>query len=453
MSEQDSSQLSSPQQPATNDPTLWKAYWEKLDQPWRTEPEIDKNRQEELAKRLDSIDPDILRGIYPFKNIEPKLNRADLEWLLVTHENGRGPVDWGDESQRGRKGLDLRGADLCHLDLRNLPLARMCGGLLWEEWLSANEEPSDMAAVSLEEADLSNADLQGAILTGACLKGVVLKEAHLEEADLREANLREAILSRAHLEKADLEDAHLEGAYLFRAYLAEADLSGTHLMEARLDRANLCSEKHIGPWLADIYWNNVNLAVVDWSQVKVLADEHEAEQKKSDDDNMKDRSTRFNEYMIAARANRQLAIALQSQGLNEDAAPFAFGAEKLQRKVFWFQMIGQHVKIKQRIQSLGKWLFSWFLNLFTGYGFKPGRWLIVYLGTITVFAVLHYFVVKPHPTVFNAIVMSVLNLHGRPFLNSPSGLEGGINIVEAFFGLVVEAVLIAIITERIFLRK
>ena len=41
-----------------------------------------------------------------------KLNRADVEWLLATHENGRGPVIWSDETQRERIGLDLRGADL-----------------------------------------------------------------------------------------------------------------------------------------------------------------------------------------------------------------------------------------------------------------------------------------------------------------------------------------------------
>src|SRR5258708_29345548 len=40
-----------------------------------------------------------------------KLSRADVEWLLATHENGRGPVDWSDGSQRGREELDVHGAD------------------------------------------------------------------------------------------------------------------------------------------------------------------------------------------------------------------------------------------------------------------------------------------------------------------------------------------------------
>ena len=63
-------------------------------------------------------------GIYPFRDI--KLSRVDIEWLLETHENGRGPVDWSDEHQREREGLDLRGADL-----GDLPLAGICGGLTW----------------------------------------------------------------------------------------------------------------------------------------------------------------------------------------------------------------------------------------------------------------------------------------------------------------------------------
>lgn len=97
-----------PVQPAPNDHEGWKAYWAECQQPWRREPEIDAQRQEELATHR-AIVPDIERGIYPFSGM--KLARADIEWLLATHENGRGPVDWSDESQHWRNGLDLRGAD------------------------------------------------------------------------------------------------------------------------------------------------------------------------------------------------------------------------------------------------------------------------------------------------------------------------------------------------------
>ncbi len=81
--------------------------------------EVDAKRQQEL-RRCRAVIPDIEQGIYPFKGV--KLSRADVEWLLATHENGRGPVDWSDERQRKREGLDLGGANLCHTDLSHVPL-------------------------------------------------------------------------------------------------------------------------------------------------------------------------------------------------------------------------------------------------------------------------------------------------------------------------------------------
>src|SRR5213595_427775 len=105
MSEQDDKQVATLQRPATDDTKAWKGYWQKRGQLWRTEPEIDVERQKYLAERR-SITPDIEQGTYSFKGI--KLTRADIEWLLATHENGRGSVDWSDESQRGRQGVDLR---------------------------------------------------------------------------------------------------------------------------------------------------------------------------------------------------------------------------------------------------------------------------------------------------------------------------------------------------------
>src|SRR5690242_16210568 len=124
MSEQDDGQATTLQRPSINNQEEWKAYWKQREQCWRTEPEIDAERQKYLAERR-SILPDIKQGIYPFKGV--RLSRADVEWLLATHESGSmlGPVDWCDESQRGREGLDLRGADLHEVDLRKLPLARL----------------------------------------------------------------------------------------------------------------------------------------------------------------------------------------------------------------------------------------------------------------------------------------------------------------------------------------
>jgi hypothetical protein len=64
----------------------------------------------------------------------------------------------------------------------------------------------------------------------------------------------------------------------------------------------------------------------------ILGDELVAEQKNKPDGTMKDHQARLNEYRAAVRANRQLAVALQA--LNEEAARFAYRAQRLQRIVY-----------------------------------------------------------------------------------------------------------------------
>lgn len=45
MSEQANQLPVGPQSPTVNDRNAWHAYWQERCQPWRTEPEIDGNRQ------------------------------------------------------------------------------------------------------------------------------------------------------------------------------------------------------------------------------------------------------------------------------------------------------------------------------------------------------------------------------------------------------------------------
>jgi uncharacterized protein YjbI with pentapeptide repeats len=241
---------------------------------WHTEPAIAAERQQVLRERL-TIQPDFKQGIYPFKGM--KLTRADIEWLLITHEEEHGTLDWCDEEQQGRQGLDLRGADLRHVNLNGLPLACMEGGLKRDEWRSATLEQRDMAGVHLEGADLSETHLEGAILRGAHLDGATLRGTLLQKAVLYRAHLKSTYLREAHLEGANLYGAHLEGAYLRNAYLMGADLrfaffdSVTHLESVEL------GEKEAGlVWLADVQWGGVNLSVVDWTRVKMLCDEYMA---------------------------------------------------------------------------------------------------------------------------------------------------------------------------------
>jgi len=521
-----------PQHPSTHEHEAWHAYWKAQGEPWRTEPEINLQRQAELAQKRDIV-PDIEQGVYPFGGV--KLSRADVEWLLATHENGLGPVDWSDEGQRTRKGIDLRGADLSFVNLRNLPLAQIRGGLTLEERVKTTLDQHTMAAIFLKQADLQQAHLEGSSLGKAHLEKALLREANLESADLIEAYLTDADLLgaylgqanffHAHLERANLmatqgaqmkvnlltevfesvdfrsawlENAnlsgaqlssaqfentflggahllltHLEGAHLSEANLEYADLSGAFLQKAclqgtHLENANLSgayledvdiegvtlnNEIHVGPRLVDIRWWNTNLSVVKWSQVKMLGDEYQARQKR-DNGNTKDKETRLREYETAVRANRQLAVALQTQGLNEQGTRFAYRAQILQRHAFWFEMAQQRVKLRQRVQILGAWLFSWFLFLLAGYGYKPGRSLLAYLLVIAGFTAL-YLGLDSHLAWYEAVVVSMTAFHGRgfsPSTFSPSDPLSIASAFEAFVGLIIEVTFIATLTQRFFNR-
>lgn len=512
-------------------PTPNKATAHAQQPPWRTEPEIEIARQEQLTRCLATI-PDITQGIYPFKGM--KLSRADIEWLLATHENGWDPSTSGDKQQK-RWRLDLRGADLRYADLHALPLAHLRGSLTRKEWDEATEEQRATAALQLTGADLSEAHLEEAELIGAHLEKVSLHEAHLEKADLSEAHLgraflarahmKEADLSEAHLEKADLSEvqlqgatlrwthleqaylngarlekadlsgarlekvylseshleqgilseahleegylsgaflqgadlsgAHLEGAYLneahlertflYKAHLEGARLSRTHVEEARLKKALESGEQHIGPSISDTQWGDVNLAVVQWSQVDMLGDEYEARQTIRSG-KRKNSATRLGEYEVAVRANRQLAVALRAQGLDEEAARFAYRAHLLQRIVL------------RRQGKFGSYLFSLLLDVLAGYGYKPGRSLSAYLVVIFAFMGLYLLIAHAaaaHLSWDEALVLSVSSFHGRGFFLQNVALGdpfARLAATEAVLGLLIEISFIATFTQRFFGR-
>ncbi|HEU5378017.1 MAG TPA: pentapeptide repeat-containing protein [Ktedonobacteraceae bacterium] len=583
--------------PAVDDRKGWRAHWAARGQLWRTEPEIEQKRQAELAQ-CRSLAPDTEKKSYPFKGM--KLKRADVEWLLATHENDRGPVDWNNESQRRRQGLDLRGADLRHVDLRSLPLAGLCGGLTVPERVRGTEEHCQAAAILLEGANLSEAHLenaylykaqlgganfQGASLTSANLSGAQLtgthwREAHLEGADLSEAQLNgldlsgaylpgmmlngmhlegvtfkgahlegallhgtylngvqlqgafltRANLSEAHLDFADLSEAHLENAFLqkaslekanlnqanlARANLTEAHLAGASLVKAHLEesvfagthckdaifteaflqRADLTHTKfasaHLGnahlegaylsetqfdgaylrgvffdretqliniafgdervgvASLSDVRWGDTSLAVVDWPSIRKLGDEIRANGYKNKRD-----PEYLRHYRRAVRANRQLAVALQAQGLNEDAMLFAYRAQVLQKRVWLSRMAQQNIRLRQRAPLFGAWLFSWFLFLIAGYGYKVWRSFFAYLLVIGTFVAI-YLRLDPHLAWYEALVVSMTAFHGRGF--SPSTFSPGDPLsiaaaIEAFVGLIIEVTFIATLTQRFFNR-
>lgn len=440
MSQQDGTQEQALLAPSTDNREAWQAYWQKLGQAWRTEPEIDEERQHYLAERLASP-VDEYQGIYPFKHIE--LKRADVEWLLATHENGRGPVDYYDETQQDRVGIDLRGADLRHANLQNLPLARLVGDVTWRQWFDLSAEQHLMAAVHLESADLKGAHLEEANLEYAYLQGADLRRAHLEKANLGTAQMQGAYLEEAHLERADLWLARLDEAFIWGTNLAEVNFRETHLHGVHLnDQVILVNQQGVGPRLLDAYLDGTNLAVLRWSQVHMLGEEYAARQHERDDQNL---TSRLRLYEEAVRANRQLALALQSQGLNEDAARFSYRAQVLQRKVLWLN----------GPTKFGAYLFSLILALLTGYGYRMWRIVLAYALVNSVFATLYFLLgltTPPHLTWIDALLVSVTAFHGRVF--SAGFLIGSaqatVSAIEAITGLLFEAIFVAMLTQRFF---
>jgi uncharacterized protein YjbI with pentapeptide repeats len=528
--------------PTTDERGAWRAWWRTQGQNWRLEPEISPVRQALLAERRTTV-PEVRTSTYPFAGMS--LTRADVEWLLATHENGRGPVMWDDPTQRERIGLDLRGADLQGANLRGLPLARLLGGLA-----GATGEQIAAAAVCLERSDLREAQLQGADLRGARLNGARAEGAHLELAqcvraqmkqiDLRHAHLQGASLREAFMEKANLYEAHLEGATLSGTRLQAASLSGAHLegaslggarleqaflrhthlegarlYGARLDRASLIGARlegammrrvhlegaslanaslggkrmasedlrRIRVWapdfpeaprpadlqrtffdtasvldnvslgdkqygyaeLADARWGEANLAVVRWTDGRAaitLGDEREALQRSTPDGKVKTRAERLADLERAVRANRQLAVALQAQGLNEDAGRFAYRAQVLQARVL------------RRQYRIGQYLFSRFLDLLAGYGYRPWRSLVAYLLVIAGFAVTFFVqgaMSGPHLAWNEALIISLTAFHGRGFFPEqfrPGDPQSAIAAIEAVIGLLIEICFIATFTQR-----
>ncbi len=196
----------------------------------------------------------------------------------------------------------------------------------------------------------------------------------------------------------------------------------------------------------------INLTGVDWASVHILFDEQRARNRRTDKGKEKDRQRRIIEHQEAVRAYRQLATVLQAQGLNEEASRFAYRAQVLQRWSLWIQIFQSRIKLHLRLRLVGAWLFSWFLFLLAGYGYKPGRSFLAYLLVIGSFMAL-YLRLDPHLAWYEALVVSMTAFHGRGF--SPSTFSPGdplsiASAVEAFVGLIIEVTFIATLTRRFF---
>ncbi|KAL0860947.1 hypothetical protein ABMA27_009479 [Loxostege sticticalis] len=202
--------------------------------------------EEAIFYGIDSMIPYLNQLIWEAKSSSGNnqaLTRMDVvRSIIMTHIN----------SELRFQGVNLAGADLNRLDLRNINFKYAC--------LSrCNLSGANLSHCCLERADLSHANLEGAQLLGvkalcanmeganlrgsnmedpagsrAVMEGVNLKGANLEGSNMAGVNLRVATLKNANLQNCDLRTAVLAGADL-----ECCDLSGSDLHEANLRGANL----------------------------------------------------------------------------------------------------------------------------------------------------------------------------------------------------------------------
>jgi uncharacterized protein YjbI with pentapeptide repeats len=376
-----------------------------------------------------------------------------------------------------------------------------------------------LAGTSLEGADLTKAHLEGSTLLEAHLERALLQGAYLEGANLLEAHLEGTRLVGAHLEGTRLLGTHFEGKALggdelkrlrawmphFPEILPAADLRGVFLnTHTHLDGLHAGNDQYGYVALADVHWGDVNLTTIDWTELKRLGDEtvagllpleeEEGEQQGerglpahveravdmllraqevSDvvvdyvmrsptlTNRLRERLVREERarpetqqqldrerFRAAVRANRQLAVVLRAQGLSEAADRFAYRAQVLQRRVLR----------RSGARAYGSYLFSGFLDVLAGYGYKPGRTLIAYLSTILSFAIIYYVLGhfvgnQPLMSPLYALIISIISFHGRGFF--PAGFLPTLPMAacaacEAIIGLTIEISFIATFTQRYF---
>src|SRR5260370_33795419 len=109
----------------------------------------------------------------------------------------------------------------------------------------------------------------------------------------------------------------------------------------------------------------------------------------------KDKAKQNKDIHDAVRAYRQLTAVLQLQGLNEEAARFAYRGQQVQRGLL------------RREKHIPAWLFSYALDLFAGYGYRP----------------LRFFLAARYPGGFFGLFYYPLFLWKGPRMSFPAGLR------------------------------
>jgi hypothetical protein len=141
-----------------------------------------------------------------------------------------------------------------------------------------------------------------------------------------------------------------------------------------------------------------------------------------------------------------LAVALQAQGLSEDAARFAYRAQLLQRRVYRLQ------------RKPGAYLFSLLLAVLAGYGYRLWRILAAYILALVLFASAYFsagtWLGGNHLEWYEALLVSLTAIHGRVFITSfgLDSVQSWVAAIESVVGIVIEGTFVAMLIQRFFGR-
>lgn len=440
----------------------------------------------------------------PFDQVRIK-SLGEALWILGA-QNGELATRYGvrqyppDLSGADLSGLNLSDADMYQAKLANANLANanLSGTNLTDAQLErANLRRANCSGARLIGAHLTGATLQGAILTDARLNGADLTESTIEDAQFAGANLQGSTLnrldfSRAFIEKTVFDEAELRGAnlswldlsetsfrraILLNATLTDAKLHGVNLDGAQLNgadlsRADLSKAVLVGAHQSDAnplanltgaVLRETDLSGVDLTGVAISSVEAlkhsilDKDTKLSDvswggtslgkPQQLADRDKRAGAYRRAAQTYHEISEMYRHAGLASESSQYRLKELQMRRRLL------------RNNRNYGAWFTSALLNLSSGYGERLGRTLLTYLVMIFGFAAI-YFVSSNflglgdgHLSIHDAIIESFVSFHGRGFvvttLRSGDPMAG-VTVVEAIFGLFVEAILIATFSRRFF---
>lgn len=393
---------------------------------------------------------DLRESILDFEDLEGiQLPTADLEGAFVQFANLRGAF-LGD--------VRLIHADLEETNLENADLYRAVldgsffgrASLRRASLLDAQGVNVLMAGVDLREAMVIQAELVNVVMRKAHLSGAKFDGSNLDGGDFQEADFKHASLRRAQLHDANCTKADFSGADL-----SFADLAGSNLENAIFDvHTNFSKTNLQDTRLRGVQWGDADLSFVEWSAIRELRDETEA--KKAPINNRPQR------YREASEAYVKLSAALRNSGLTATSVDYHYRAALMTQRALQFEFIsrllflapsadartetapdsrggcGIFCRLGRFVTSpvyLIRWLLWAVFGFSVGYGDKPFRAILVYVGTI-VFFMVTYLLMSGH--VGRALdwqesfVLSMVSFHGRGFSSTDLHLVDPLAMVSAF---------------------